>query len=71
MALVQLGRGKDSLERGLAAERAAAEFDVRLVLVAEAVDVAEHRDRIGVAERAQAFAHDPVADGEQQVEIRL
>ena len=64
-------RREDPLERRLAVERAAAQVDVRLVLVAEPVDVAEHRDRVGVAERAEALAHDPVADREEQVEIGL
>src|SRR5262245_17591635 len=68
---VLLRRREDALERRLAVERAASEVDVRLVLVAELVDVAQDGDRVGVAERAQALAHDPVADGEEQVEVGL
>src|SRR6187200_3082733 len=65
------GRGEDPVERGLPVERTAAQIDMRLVLVAELVDVSQHRDRVGVAERAGALAHDPVADGEEQVEVGL
>ena len=49
------------VERGLAAERAAAVVDVRLELFSELVDVARDRHRGRVAERAQALAEDPVA----------
>src|SRR5579883_2631481 len=69
--VVLVDRGEDALERGGAAERAAAVVDVRLELVAELVDVARDRDRIGVSERAEALAEDPVADREQQVELAL
>src|SRR5262245_25246721 len=62
---------ENALDRRLAVEGAAPEVDVRLVLVAELVDVAEHGDRIGVAERAQALPHDPVAHREEQVEVGL
>src|SRR5262245_62395608 len=68
---VLLRRREDALERGLPVERAAAEVDVGLVLVPELVDVAQDRDRVRVAERAQALAHDPVAHGEKEVEVGL
>src|SRR5262249_35616179 len=68
---VRLGRREDALEGRLPVERAAAEVEVRLVLAAELVDVAEDRDRIGVAERAQALAHDSIAHREQEVEVGL
>ena len=45
--------------------------DVRLELVAELVGVRGDRHRRRVAERAQALADDPVADGEEQVELAL
>src|SRR6187401_1432191 len=69
--LVDRGGREDALDRRVAVERAAPEVDVRLVLVAELVDVAEHGDGVGITERAQALAHDPVADGEKQVEVGL
>ena len=56
---------------GESAERAAAAVEVRDELVPELVDVARDRHRGGVAERAEALAVDPVADGEQQVELVL
>src|SRR5919109_854253 len=62
---------EEALERRLAAEGAAAAVDVRLVLVAELVDVARDRHRGRVAERAEALAEDPVADREQEVELAL
>src|SRR5262245_19847024 len=71
VVLVHRARREDSLERGLPVERATTEVDVCLVLVAEAVDVAQDGDRVRVAERAEALAHDPVADGEEQVEVGL
>src|SRR5215475_2606096 len=67
MLLVDRRGRQDALDRRVAVERTVPEVDVRLVLVAELVDVAEHGDRIGVAERAQALAHDPVAHREEQV----
>src|SRR5262245_30563217 len=71
MMRVLVDRCEDALERGLAAERAAAVVDVRLELVAELVDVARDRHRGRVAERAEALAEDAVADVEQQVELGL
>src|SRR5829696_5464603 len=69
--VVLLDRREQALERGLAAERAAAVVDVLLELVAEAVDVARNRHRGRVAEGAEALAEDAVADVEQQVELPL
>src|SRR5262245_44071269 len=59
---VLLGWREDPLERRLAVERTTAEVDMCLVLVAEPVDVAQDGDGVRVTERAQALAHDPVAD---------
>ena len=55
----------------VAVERAAALVDVRLELVAELVEVADHRDRVGVAERAQALAVDALGDRDEQVHVGL
>src|SRR6185437_10954591 len=52
-------------------ERAAALVDVALELVAEVGDVARHRHRHRVAQRAQAVAEDAVAHVQQQVELPL
>src|SRR5687767_4265806 len=68
LAPVHRGGREDPLERRVALERTAAELDVGLVLVAELVDVAQDRDRVRVAERAQALPEDPVAHREQEVE---
>src|SRR5437763_6288491 len=68
---VHLDRCEHAVERGVAAERAAALVDVRLELVPELRDVARDDDRVRVAERAQALAVDAVADVEQQVEVAL
>src|SRR3954454_17586830 len=58
-------------DRAGAHERAAALVDVALELLAEAGDVARHRHRHGIAERAQALAEDAVAHVQQQVELPL
>src|SRR6476659_9893814 len=71
VALVDRRGREDSFDRRVAVEGAASEVDVRLVLVAELVDVAEHGDRVGITERAQALSHDPVAHREEQVEVGL
>src|SRR3954447_801853 len=52
-------------------ERATALVDVALELVAEVGDVARHRHRHRVAQRAQAVAEDAVAHVQQQVELAL
>ena len=52
-------------------ERAAAFVDMRLELVPELGHVADDRDRVGVAQRAEALAVDPLGDVEQQVEVAL
>ena len=62
---------QDPSQRGLAVEGAAAEVDVRLELAAELVHVACNRDRVGVTKRAEALPEDPVADVQEQVEVRL
>src|SRR2546428_5286216 len=71
MVGVLVDRGEDALEARLAAEWAGALVDVALELLAEARDVARDRHRGGVAERAEALAEDPVADVEEQIELRL
>src|SRR3954465_2072740 len=69
--MVLVDRREDVLERRLAAERASAVVDVLLELLAESVDVARHRHRRRVPERAEALTEDAVADVEQQVEVAL
>jgi hypothetical protein len=44
---------------------------VALELVVELGDVARNRDRVRVAERAETFPEDPVAEVEQEVELTL
>src|SRR5215210_2741766 len=68
---VLVDRGEQALERGGAAERAAALVDVRLELAAELVDIARDRHRRRVTERAEALAENAVADVEQEVELAL
>src|SRR4029453_10530750 len=67
---VLVDRREDPLERGRPAHRAAA-VEVLLELGAELVDVARHRHRRRVPERAEALAEDSVADVEEQVEVVL
>src|SRR5207302_3831235 len=69
--VVLVDGSEDVVERRLAPERAAALVDVCLELGAEAVDIARDRHRGRVAERAEAFAEDAVADVEQEVEVTL
>src|SRR5689334_9296496 len=64
-------RREHAVERRVVAERTAAVVDVRLELAAELGDVARHRHRGRLAERAEALADDAVADVEQQVELTL
>src|SRR3954454_8354080 len=68
---VHRDRRDHAVEGRGAAEGAAAAVDVRLELVPELRDVARDDDRVGVAERAEALAVDPVAHVEQQVELAL
>ena len=66
---VDVRRREDPVEGRGAVEGAAALLDVRQELVAELRDVARDRDRVRVAERAEAGAVDPLADVEQEVEV--
>src|SRR5260221_5458078 len=68
---VHRDRRQDVVERRGATERAAALLDVRDELVAELRDVRRDDDRVGVAERAEALAVDPVAHVEEEVEVAL
>src|SRR5258707_3422665 len=68
---VHRGRRWALVERRGATERAAALLDVRDEFIAELRDVARDDDRVGVTERAEALAVDPVADVQQQVEVLL
>src|SRR3954452_14115600 len=69
--VVLVDRREDPLERRLAAKGAAGLVDVRLELGTELVDVARHRHRGGVSERAEALAEDPVADVEEEIQLPL
>src|SRR5437773_6642760 len=69
--VVPVDRRQHVVERGLAVERTPALVDVALELAPELGDVAGHRHRGGIAERAQAVAEDPVADVEQEIEFPL
>src|SRR5215213_10488887 len=70
--MMMLVDGRENpLQRRLAAEWAPALVDVPLELLAEALDVLDHRAGGKVAERAQAPPHDAVADVEEQVELGL
>ena len=52
-------------------QRAAPLVDVRLELVPELVEIAHDRDRVGVAERAEAFAVDALGHGDEEVHVGL
>src|SRR5436190_24378369 len=68
---VDCDRGEHAPQRRRLAERTPGFVDVLLELAAELVDVAGHRDRGRLAERAEALAVDAVAHVEQQVELVL
>src|SRR4029079_16631471 len=64
-------RREQTLERRLTAERAAALVDVGPELVAELDHVRGDGQRTGITQRAETLAQDPVADVEQEVELRV
>ena len=68
-AALDLDDGREHVVKGRVGKWAASLVDVRLELVAEAVEAAGDDERVGVAERAEALAVDAVADVEQEVEV--